>query len=81
MIHDLGKEECSNLAGTNVANYTYFVLQGFNWIIDSLLTDNSIKFCLISYNIYKPLLLSTCFNKNEKLVGAELGKAQPNLIK
>ena len=29
MIHDIGTKECSNLAGTNVAN----------WIIDSLLTD------------------------------------------
>ena len=58
MIHDIGKKECSNLAGTNVANYTYFVLQGFNWIIDSLLTDNSIKLCLY-LTIYKPFLLST----------------------
>ena len=58
-----------------MANYTYFVFQGFNWIMYSLLTDNSIKFCLISYNIYIPFLLSTCFNKNEKQAAAELGKA------
>ena len=80
MIHDIGKKECSNLEGTNVANYTYFVFQGFNWIIHySLRTDKAIKFCLISYNIYIPFLLSTCFNENEKQAGTELGKSQPKL--
>ena len=52
LIHDIGKKECSNLAGDNVAKLTYFVLQGINWIIDFLLTDDSIKFCLIFYNIH-----------------------------
>ena len=75
MIHDIGKKDCSNLAGTNMANYTYFVLHGFNWIIDSLLTDYQIKFCLITYSICIPFLLSTRSNKNEKQAGAELGKA------
>ena len=61
-------------------HYTYFVLKGFSWIIDSLLTDNSIKLCLY-LTIYKPFLLSTCLNKNEKQAGAELGKAVNKLYR
>ena len=49
--------------------YTYIVLQGLNWIIDSLLSENSITSCVISFNIYlSKVPLSTCFNKHERLL-------------
>ena len=75
MIHDIGKKECSNLAGTNVANYTCFVFNDStgSLILYSLIIKSNYVLYLTIYNI--PFLLSTCFRENEKQAGAELGKA------